>query len=160
MKTIACPFCGEELRVQPSKCPHCRESISPPGRHRVLADQQNDTAGTEDAHTDFYRAYLSGAELRGAVLSGVDLFGIDLSAADLRGAELSLVNLCGADLSGADLRRANLYGADLSDANLRGADLGEATLISANLEKAIFDGFTIWPDDFDPLESGAIQVIS
>ena len=47
------------------------------------------------------RAYLYGADLRGA----------DLYGADLRGADL-----CGADLYGADLR-----GADLSDADLRSA---------------------------------------
>jgi hypothetical protein len=67
------------------------------------------------------RAYLRGADLRGA-----ELCGADLSNADLRGAEL-----CGADLSNADLRGAELCGADLSNADLRGAELCGADLRGA-----------------------------
>ena len=54
------------------------------------------------------RAYLNGADLRGA----------DLSEASLRGADLSEANLIGANLSESDLS-----GAYLSEANLRGAKL-------------------------------------
>ena len=57
------------------------------------------------------RAYLRGADLRGAYLRGAYLRGADLRGAYLRGA----------DLRGADLRRAYLRGADLSEADLSGA---------------------------------------
>ena len=52
------------------------------------------------------RAYLRGADLRGAYLRGAYLRGADLRGAYLRG---------------ADLRRAYLRGADLSEADLSGA---------------------------------------
>ena len=45
------------------------------------------------------RAYLSGADLRGAYLRGADLSRATLSGADLRGATLSGAYLSGADLS-------------------------------------------------------------
>ena len=54
------------------------------------------------------RAYLRGADLRGA-----DLRGVNLSDANLRGANLSDADLRGADLSDAHLRGADLSGADL-----------------------------------------------
>ena len=57
------------------------------------------------------RAYLYGADLRGADLCSADLRSADLCSADLHGADLY-----GADLSGADLRDANLRSADLRDA--------------------------------------------
>jgi uncharacterized protein YjbI with pentapeptide repeats len=56
--------------------------------------------------TDFFRAYLSSANLRCA----------NLRDADLRGADLR-----GADLSSADLRGADLCGAILCDCNLNNA---------------------------------------
>ena len=64
------------------------------------------------------RAYLRGADLRGADLPGADLRDANLSGADLRGA-----NLNKADLRGADLCVAELRGADLRGANLNRADL-------------------------------------
>ena len=158
MDFSSCPYCGEVINIPSGNCPDCRESLAPQAPGRVLSDQRHNAAGATESATGFYQAYLSGAELRGVMISGSDFFGADLSAADLRGAELSHVNFCKADLSGADLRRANLYGADLSDANLCGADLTGATLIDVSLEQAKFDGFTIWPDDIDPLDYGAIQL--
>ena len=50
------------------------------------------------------RAYLRGADLRGAYLEGTDLRGSYLRGADLRGADLY-----GADLEGADLRDIKKY---------------------------------------------------
>src|SRR5579859_2661091 len=60
------------------------------------------------------RAYLAGADLRGANLAGANLRNADLAGADLRGA----------DLAGASLRNANLVGADLKSADLEGAKSG------------------------------------
>jgi len=91
------------------------------------------------------RAYLSGADLRGAYLSGADLSGADLrgadlSGADLRGADLRGAYLSGANLSGADLRGAYLRGAYLSGADLRGAYLRGAYLSGAYLRGAYLSG--------------------
>ena len=60
---------------------------------------------------------------------------------------MSLTNLCAVNLSLANLTEANLCGA-----NLEGA-----TLYKAHLNWARFDNSTTWPDDFDPIEAGAIN---
>ena len=64
------------------------------------------------------RAYLWGANLRGADLQRAYLWGAYLLGADLRGANLWGANLRDADLWGANLRGADLRGANLQDANL------------------------------------------
>ncbi|EAY4939567.1 pentapeptide repeat-containing protein [Salmonella enterica] len=99
-------------------------------------------------HESGSRAYLRGANLRGAYLRGAylrdaDLCGANLRDADLRGANLRDADLrdaylCGADLRGADLRGANLCDADLRGANLRGADLRDADLCDAYLPDLTF----------------------
>ena len=153
----ACPFCGETWRGNLRRCIHCEELIGPPSRESVFSDQtdvEQLPAGDFDALTT---AYLGGAELRGAYLSGMDLFNADLASADLRGADLGGSRLINADLSGADLRGSNLYGADLSDAKLVGADLSGANLTNTDLSGAVYNGFTKWPDDFDPQSAGAIN---
>ena len=58
-------------------------------------------AALEKAASD--RAYLGGADLRGADLDGADLGGADLRGADLGGAYLRGADLGGADLDGAKL---------------------------------------------------------
>jgi uncharacterized protein YjbI with pentapeptide repeats len=123
------------------ECPYCRESLEPVARESVFDDQMEVDEVLKGEVDEFTIAYLRGAELRGACLGGVDLFDADLVAADLRGADLGGANLGNADLRGADLRGANLLGADLSD---------------AKLGRAVYDGFTIWPEGFDPTLSGAI----
>ena len=56
------------------------------------------------------RAYLRGADLRGADLAGANLAGADLDGANLRGANLDGAYLGGANLRGAYLDGANLHG--------------------------------------------------
>ena len=80
------------------------------------------------------KAYLHGADLRGANLDGANLDGAYLDGANLDGA-----NLDGAYLDGADLRSANLDGADLRGANLDSADLRGANLDGAYLRGANLD---------------------
>ena len=92
----------------------------------------------------------SGAFGPGACLSGVDLSGIDLSEVDLSGADLSGVHLEEANLEGV-----NLEGADLKGANLEGANLKGANFKGANLKGARFDRYTVWPENFDELNSRA-----
>ena len=89
---------------------------------------------------DLRGAYLRGADLRGAYLRGADLSGADLSGADLNDAYLRCADLSGADLNGAYLRGADLSGADLSGAYLRGADLNDAYLRCADLSGADLNG--------------------
>jgi len=126
-------------------------------------------------------ANLSGATLIDADLSGVTLFDANLSGANLIGATLINAYLSDANLSGATLIDADLSGATLFDANLSGANLIGATLINAYLSDANLSGATlyravlidaylsdatlidakynsktVWPDDFDPSESGAV----
>jgi hypothetical protein len=83
----------------------------------------------------YFKADLSGADLRWANLSGANL-----SEANLSGANLSEANLSRADLKWADLSEANLSGANLSEANLSGADLRWANLSGANLSEANLSG--------------------
>jgi BTB/POZ domain-containing protein KCTD9 len=91
-------------------------------------------------------AYLSGANLTGALLKSSDMWGCNLSGALLGGANLHASNIGGAnlenailehaDLHEADLRGANLKDADLERANLEGADLRGVNLIGADLQYA------------------------
>jgi hypothetical protein len=158
-----CPFCGELIRPRTRRCGSCGVLLGPPTRASIFRDQMDVTAvvkgnkGDKGHLDDFAIAYLSGAELRGAHMNGMDLFGANLAGADLRGADLGWANLSDADLRGADLRRANLVGADLSDARLSGADLRGAHLADSALEGALYDGFTQWPEDFDPRSAGAVS---
>jgi len=121
-------------------------------------EQRHNNEVPPDALDAFLRAYLQGAELRGALLGGADLFDADLAGADLRGADLGGAFLSEANLTRADLSGANLVGADLSAANLCGADLRETDLIRADLSGARYDGRTVWPEGFDPQSAGAVQV--
>ena len=100
---------------------------------------------------NLYRANLSGANLSDANLSGATLIDADLSGATLFDANLSGANLIGATLINAYLSDANLSGATLYRAVLIDAYLSDATLIDAK-----YNSKTVWPDDFDPSESGAV----
>ncbi len=72
------------------------------------------------------RAYLGGADLRGADLRGAYLGGADLGGAYLGGAYLG-----GADLRGAYLGGAYLGGADLRGADLRGHKISSLGIVDA-----------------------------
>jgi hypothetical protein len=164
-----CPFCGEQIHPGTRRCGSCGVLLGPPTRASIFDDQMDvaavvkgdrgdmDHEDDEVDLDDFAIAYLGGAQLRGARMNGMDLFGANLAGADLRGADLGWANLSHADLRGADLRRANLVGADLSDAKLLGADLRGAHLADSDLEGAIYDGFTQWPEGFDPRAAGAVS---
>ncbi len=119
--------------------------------------------------SDFYGAFLSGADLRNADLSQADLRlavldraqmnrtnfdrakldGANLSRADLRGANLSYSSLGGANLVDVRLDGASLYGAHLSSvnlvrANMEKADLRDAQLDGADLEHADLQQAYLW----------------
>jgi len=88
----------------------------------------------------YFKADLSGADLRWADLSGADLSRVDLSGANLSDANLFKANLIKANLNGANLFKANLNGANLIKANLSRVDLSGANLNGANLIKANLNG--------------------
>ena len=152
---MRCSACDEPVSHDTLECPLCGAFIRTAAQAAVLdASSEIDENVLANAD-DFVRAFLQGAQLRGAMLGGADLFDTDLSGADLRGADLGQANLNSANLSNADLKGANLVGADLSDADLCGADLSDANLIGADLRGACFDRHTIFPVGFDPHAAGA-----
>ena len=163
----ACFFCQEWIPAQARRCPYCGESLTWPSRAEILDERVDLGPILEGQVDDLVLAYLRGVDLCGAFLSGADLFAADLAAADLRGADLGEAHLGSADLSGADLSRANLFGADLSWADLKGAalhgadlrraDLRGARLQGADLHEAVYDEYTLWPEDVDPDARGAVQ---
>jgi uncharacterized protein YjbI with pentapeptide repeats len=155
----ACFFCQEWISARARHCPYCGESLSFPSRAEIL-DEKTDLDPILEGQVD---------DLVLAFLSGADLFAADLAAADLRGADLGQAHLGSADLSGADLSRTNLLGADLSWADLKGAslrgadlkraDLRGARLQGADLTDAVYDEYTLWPEDFDLEQSGAVRAV-
>jgi hypothetical protein len=82
------------------------------------------------------RAYLYGADFKGAHLYRPDLKVMDLAGAEIVGADLEGAELVGADLEGADLYKANLKGADLEGVNFYRTDLRRAYLQGAHLYRA------------------------
>jgi uncharacterized protein YjbI with pentapeptide repeats len=117
---------------------------------------------------NFFRADLSGANLKGVNLSGANLYradlrgtnlcgtnliGANLKRADLRRTDLRKTSVSGAnyswmDLSGTNFRKANLCGVDLRGLDLRGMDfsyanLSRANLIQADLRKADLSGVNL-----------------
>jgi hypothetical protein len=98
-----------------------------------------------------------------SALQSFDLQGALLRDVFWRGVDLRHVDLFGADLQKASLRNADLRNAVLMEADLRGAVLGGAILEGANLRNANltgtkYDKRTLWPENFDPKASGAIEV--
>jgi len=88
--------------------------------------------------------------LKGANLSDSYLVGALLGGADLQGADLSR-----SDLSDADLSGCNLAGAKFTDAIVREVRFTNANLSGADFKGATYDGYTLWPEGFDPVKAGA-----
>jgi uncharacterized protein YjbI with pentapeptide repeats len=112
------------------------------------------------------------AELGGANLGGAGLHGANLGNANLKGAKLSGANLTGTNLAGADMSKTKLRGAfprwlyplaivklrrsfpsEVGALGLRGPDLYKAELRGVQ-----YDNETIWPEDFDPAQAGAVLI--
>ena len=83
---------------------------------------------------DLRDAWLSGAELQGAILEQAYLQGATLNKAFLQGASLLRSWLSGASLDDAAMQGARLDGAQLQGASLKHAQLQGATLDNAELE--------------------------
>lgn len=98
-----------------------------------------------------------GINLQDSVITEVDLSGASLNRSDLRKATLVRNNFSDAVFIDANLEGANLIGADLSQAALFRANLRGAILSDATLTDAFYDDSTIWPDEFEPSEAGAVK---
>ncbi|MCY4354495.1 MAG: pentapeptide repeat-containing protein, partial [Truepera sp.] len=81
------------------------------------------------------------------------LVGTDLSYGDLTGA-----NFTEANLRGADLHLTTAMLANFTKANLVGTDFRDADLLGAVFTEATFDRSTRWPELFDPVAKGAIDI--
>lgn len=88
----------------------------------------------------------------------IALRGRDLRQEDLADAFLSDADLSDADLRGVDFAGADLDGAILTNADLRGANLESANLTNVRLLRARYDAHTRWPQGFDPVKAGAVNV--
>jgi hypothetical protein len=134
-----------------------------------------DLNGEDLSGVDFTKANLSFAHLEGlpnlegTILQDTNLYSAKLYRAHmknaiLRRARLKKANLIKSTLTNADLSEVDFKAnVDFEDANMESAKLFEADLSNLDLKKAILKGAeysskTIWPDDFDPEEAGAILV--
>ena len=66
--------------------------------------------------------------------------------------------LTAALFEGANLTEVNFNGADLQNARFLGAILTGATFSGADLRNAVYNEKTVWPENFIPLDHGAIPV--
>jgi uncharacterized protein YjbI with pentapeptide repeats len=125
---------------------------------QFMASFQQDLRRIDLSGRDMSGLYLGACNLLRANLKGSDLSGANLNGAYLAWAYLSEATLKGADLGDADLAGAGLEGADLSEANLCGTNLTRADLTSVKLAGARYDFRTIWPEGFEPHDSGALSL--
>jgi hypothetical protein len=79
-----------------------------------------------------------------------------LQDGSLRGARLDDAYLNGLDLQGADLSEADLRNATLLYTDLRDANLSRANLQGARLHLSKYNRATVWPEEVDPAERGAL----
>jgi hypothetical protein len=122
---------------------------------QFMASFQQDLRRIDLSGRDMSGLYLGACSFLRANLKGTNLSGANLTGAYLAWAYLSEATLKGADLGDADLAGAGLEGADLSGANLCGTNLTRADLTSVKLAGARYDFRTVWPEGFEPQDSGA-----
>lgn len=109
-----------------------------------------DMRGAHGVRCDFSFSYLEAVKLDDG-----NFYQADFAYADLTSASLARANLERATFGAANLASANLV-----EAKLKSADLKNAKLDQAVLTGAVFDAETQWPEGFDPVSHGAIQVES
>src|SRR5918993_6063522 len=124
---------------------------------QFMASFQQDLRHIDLSGREMSGLYLGACNFLRANLKGTNLDGANLNGAYLAWAYLSEATLKGADLGDADLAGAGLEGADLSGANLCGTNLTRADLTSVKLAGARYDFRTVWPEGFEPHDSGALR---
>ena len=136
-----------------------------------------DFRGANLSYHDFSYAQLDGADfrdanLRSAIFTHASLLEADFFRSRLKWAELDFGHLRASRFKDSDLRHASLVDADLRESDLRGANLAAADLRGADLraadlrwilwtgqtrfEGALYDGATLFPDAFEPLDAGMV----
>ncbi len=128
--------------------------------------------GADLRNWDLEGAYLTNASLKKAILNEANVSQSHLNKVNFEQAKLRAVNLQNSYLNQANLEKAildksNLRGAYLTGANLCGAslinvDLRDACLVGINLTKtnlkgSIYNEYTKFPSDFNPLDSEMIK---
>lgn len=113
--------------------------------------------------TDLRGAELDNANLSSADLSEASLIVAFLKNAILRNAILRNARLIGANFTNANLEQSDLTGADIGGANFKDARLFGAKMLCDRIDSAIFEGAyfdksTKWPEEFNPINKGAILV--
>lgn len=113
--------------------------------------------------TNFSNAHLESsvfiyAKLKEARLLGANSPMSTWMYADLEAADLRLVVFREANLRYANFQRANLVGTNFEGAHLGGANLANTNTLGAFLQNAKYTKDTLWPDNFDPNEHGAVLV--
>ena len=143
----------------------------------VAESQALDFRGADLSYHDFSYAHLDGADFRDAnlrytIFAHASLLEADFFQSRLKWADLDFGDLRASRLKHSDLRHASLVDADLRESDLRGANLGAADLRGADLraadlrwilwngqtrfEGALYDGATLFPDEFEPLDAGMV----
>jgi uncharacterized protein YjbI with pentapeptide repeats len=114
------------------------------------------------------QAFLPPTSLANANLSGANLVNADLSKSTLTNTNLSGANLTNANFSytihfgGVLLVPTSLAGTDLSETILKNVDLGLAMDIDLAVfsSNTIYNQWTVFPAEFDPIASGLTQMLS
>jgi len=121
-------------------------------------------SGTKLQQARFIDVNLTGAQFQEADLTGATFEGeeLQLEATNFQRAILIGASLSGdlgkANLQGADLQKAKLNGVDLTGADLRGADLRSVDLAGIRLDGALYTPATRFPEGFDPVQAGLLNI--
>lgn len=145
-----------EIRTSPDLERFDGKQMRRVGGEVIVTVEAGTLVGADLSHLNLDWANLTERELRDANFSHSSLAGANLSKADLRGANFDHAVLAGTNLRGANLTGASLNGTLLGLAHLEGADLRLTHLNTSILKYARYDETTLWPDNFDPQEQGAL----
>ena len=126
-------------------------------------------AGLKFDRATFVSCFLWGAYMFDAEAMNVNFSNAVLGQFNLRGSKVcgSIFRNCdmtvgyfeGADFSGADLSGAKMLDTHFENCNLCGAIMLGEEIEGAIFTGAKFDMHTVWPEGFNPLEHGAIEVV-
>ena len=151
-----------------------RMKIIDKNKNIVLETFTVDLIGYNFFAVDLTNAVMDSLVLEAACFFDVTFTNVTFKKSDLYMANFSFENLDGVNFEGACLRGASFEGASLKSANLKntdlsfdlfgcaaellGADLSNALLEGAVLKGVEYDSKTIFPDLFDPLKQGMVNV--
>ena len=125
-------------------------------------------SGVNMSHSKIINCTLRNAELNNALCVGThfsqsSLIMIDAQFANFENAVMKDIQIIGAKFEEAILKGANFNGSDIGHACFKKAVLLDAELLcnridQASFEGAVYNSATKWPEGFNPLEYGAIEI--